>query len=168
MTKKSLARQTRDAKEKDARSEANNLIRTNKIYDEIRQCFQTSGQAIAGYAQSFNELCLNEIVPAMSEEQQQKVGVLVKGFKEDILTLTDDLCKINEPFKDKKGGEPELEKFIDTIGVVDQFSEFIGRTKSVLDPAFRALASEVSVTLEKIIPPEQNVNVVTDVVAKEI
>ena len=168
MTKKSLARQQRDAKEKDAIKEANIQIKGNQIYDEIRNCYQTSGQAIASYAESFNELCIKEIIPNLDVEQQQKVEVLVKSFKEDIVTLTDDLIKINEPFKDKKGGEPSLDKFIDTIGVVDQFSELIGRTKNVLDPTFRALAAEVSVTLENITPPEQDVNVITDVTPKEV
>lgn len=168
MTKKSYARQMRDAKEKDARHEANIQIKDNKVYDEIQECYTASGRAIIGYVESFNELCVKEVIPVMTEQQQQKVEVLVKSFTSDVNELTNDLCKINEPFKDKRGGEPSLDKFIDTIGVVDQFSEFIGRAKNVLDPTFREMAAEVSIAVDRIKNDETNPNVVTDVVAKEV
>ena len=169
MTKKSQARQLRDSQLKDARQEADSQIKGNKIYDDIGGVYKTCAETLVGYASSFNQLCVPELIPHMSQEQQQKVGTLTKAIKKDIDVFTHDLLKINIPFKDKAGGEAELEEYINTIGVIDQFAEFIGRCKGTLDPTFNALASEISVVIDKIEPPSQSLqeqqdpSVVTDV-----
>ena len=165
MTKKSLARQQRDREMKDARKEGNEQIKDNRVYDDIRDVYTNCAQTIIGYSKSFNELCVDEVIPYMTQDQEQKVKTLATGFKHDIDKFTTDLVKINQPFQGKTGGEPSLDKFIDTIGVVDQFSEFIGRAKGVLDPTFRAMASEVAVAVEK---TKIDPNVVTDVEVKEV
>lgn len=165
MTKKSLARQMRDEKEKDARVEANKQIKDNTIYDDIKQVYVKCGTTIIAYSTAFNNLCVDETVPLMTPEAQDKVKTLASGFKSDIETLTDDLVKINQPFVGKVGGEPNLDNFINTVGVIDQFSEFIGRAKNVLDPTFRAMAAEVSVVVDK---QAQDPNVITDVEPKTI
>lgn len=169
MTQKSFARKQRDIQMKDARTEGCKQIEGNKIYDDIQEVYQTCGKTLIGYAKSYNELCVDEHIPVMTQEQSSKVKTLVGGFKEDIDTLTKDLLSINKPFVGKTGGEESLDKFIDTIGIVDQYSEFIGRCKGVLDPTFRALAAEISVIdaeYEK--QKSMDPNVVTTVEAKEI
>jgi hypothetical protein len=167
MTKKSYARQMRDAKEreiKDARAEVAVQIEGNTVYDDIHQMYGTCGQLLAGYAASFNQLEVGKAVPLLDEEQKVKVGTLVSGFQTDIHQLQSDLIAIRAPFKDKSGGETNVDTFIETIGVVEQFQEFVGRTKGVLDPVFRSLSAEVATTRQ--LMPEQDPAVVTDVQEK--
>lgn len=144
MTKKSLGRQQRDSELKDARTEVSLQIQGNKIYDDIQEVYEKCAHTLVGYAHGFNELCVDGALPYMTPEQRSKVQTLTSGFIHDTKQFTEDLVKINEPFKDKRGGELNVNKFVDTVGVVDQFSEFIGRCKGVLDPTFRAMAAEIS------------------------
>lgn len=167
MTKKSYARQMRDAKEKDikdAREEVATQIKGNTIYDDIHGMYRSCGLLLAGYAESFNHLKVGEALPLLTEEQSTKVGTLVSGFQSDIKVLQTDLIAIREPFKEMVGGETNADKFVETIGVVDQFEEFVGRAKGTLDPTFRTLASEVSATRQ--LMPNQDPAVVTDVQEK--
>jgi hypothetical protein len=165
MTKKSYSRQKRDAEMKDARNEVAQHIKGNKIYDDIKDLYSSCGATIVTYANSYNELKVEEVLPHMQQEQQEKVKTLITGYHQDTETLIDDLVKINAPFKGKTGGEPSVDAFLETVGVVDQYQEFIGRAKGLLDPTFRALAAEVEVTRQLI--DSQNQDVVTDVEAKE-
>lgn len=164
MTKKSLSRIKRDAEIKDARSEVAIQIKDNTIYDDIHQMYNTCGQVLVGYATSFNQLDIKEAQPRFTPEQKVKVETLVSGFNSDIHTLQNDLLNIRKPFLDKQGGETSVDKFVETVGVVDQFGEFLGRSKGVLDPVFRSLSAEVSSV--RILTPEQDPNVITDVQEK--
>lgn len=167
MTKKSYARQQRDAKEKeikDARDEVASQIEGNAVYDEIHGMYNQCGLMLAGYAESFNHLKIGDALPRMGPEQTTKVGTLVSGFKTDIMQLQTDLVGIRAPFADKTGGETDVDKFTDTIGIVDQFQEFINRSKLVLDPSFRSLSAEVASVAP--LTPEQDPTVITDVQEK--
>lgn len=150
MTRKSYSRQQRDSKMKDARQEAGVQIKDNKIYDDIQSMYNECGRTLIGYSSALNELKINEHIEMMSAPQINKVKTLISGFARDVSSLTDDLVNIRKPFENKSGGEPNLDKFIDTVGVVEQFGEFIGRTKGLLDPTFRHLAAEVTEVNDRI------------------
>lgn len=148
MTKKSYARQLRDAKTKEieeAEQVAKEAIKDNTVYDDIKGIYQECGETLGGYVEAFNRLNIPTYLPDMTNEQRQKMGTLASSFKSDVQTLADNLLEINKPFKDKSGGEQDMEQYIKTVGVADQFNEFIGRCKGALDPTFRGLASEISV-----------------------
>lgn len=167
MTKKSFARLQRDAEEKkvkDARQEVAIQIEGNTVYDEIHGIYQQCGLMLAGYAESFNQLKVGDALPRFSEEQKTKVGTLVSGFQTDIRQLQTDLIGIRAPFKELSGGETNVDRFIETIGVVDQFQEFINRSKGVLDPTFRDLSAEVGSVVQLL--PQQDPSVITDVQVK--
>ena len=170
MTKKSQARQARDSQLKDARTEAATQIKDNAIYDDIKEVYVSCAETLVGYAHALNTVCVPTLIPHMDESQKQKIGLLTLSIKNDIDVFVEDLVTINTPFKDKVGGEPKLENYIDTIGVIDQFAEFIGRCKGTLDPTFASLASEISVVVDAIpeskeeeLQAQRDPNVITDV-----
>lgn len=170
MTKKSHARLERDEKTKDAKLEAKSQILGNHIYDDINDVYVNCATTIATYAESLNVLTKNELIPHMDDGQKTRIFALVSTCKDDIENLITDLVTINKPFVNKKGGEKKLEKYIDTIGVIDQFSEFIGRCKGTLNPIINSLASEISVVVDEMESKNSatNPNVVTDVEARVI
>jgi len=170
MTKKSHARLLRDEKLKDARTEAASQIKGNAIYDDIKEVYTNCAKTLIGYNEALVVVCEPSLIPHMDDSQKQKIVLLTETIKKDIDVFVSDLITINEPFKDKTGGETKVENFVETIGVIDQFSEFIGRCKGTLDPTFASLAAEISVVVDslpnKAVDDSTNVNVVTDVEVK--
>ncbi len=169
MTKKSLGRLQRDqekSKLKDARNEAAIQIKGNNVYDDIRSVYTECGRTLAGYAQSFNELGVQERLPHMDPDQLKKVTTLAHGFSSDVGNFTEDLLVINAPFEKKVGGEENLDSFVETVGVIDQFQEFIGRASAVLDPTFRSIAAEIIEVDTRL--AAMNPVIITDVEVKEV
>lgn len=171
MTKKSLARVQRDAELKDARSEASAQIKGNTIYDEMKNVYTVCAETLVSYGVSLNELCIDELVPHMSKEQKDKVITLTRGYSQDISKFADDLLTINKPFVGKTGGEESIDDYMGTVGVIQQYEEFIGRCKGTLDPMFNALATEITMIADSVVKtqndPATDPNVVTDVQIKE-
>lgn len=172
MTKKSYARLERDSKMKDARTEAASQIKGNAVYDDIQEVYTNCAKTLIGYNEALSVICEPTLVPHMDDSQKQKIGLLTQSIKNDIDVFVKDLVTINKPFKDKTGGETNVENFVETIGVIDQFAEFIGRCKGTLDPTFASLASEISIVVDSL-PSVQvenlaNPNVISDVEVKQV
>jgi hypothetical protein len=168
MTKKSLGRLQRDAEAKqikDARSEVAEQITGNTIYDGIHENYEACGRVLVGYAQGFNELNIKQAQPHFSQEQRVKVDTLASGFCTDIKALQGDLIKIRAPFVDKKGGEMDVDSYMQVLDTVEQFQEFIGRANGVLDPTLRSIAAEV---ISVQMAAAQDPKVITDVEVKNV
>lgn len=170
MTKKSHARLVRDGKMKDARTEAASQIQGNAIYDDIREVYTNCAKTLISYNEALAVVCEPSLIPHMDDSQKQKIVLLTNSIKNDIDVFVNDLVAINAPFKDKTGGEPKVEDFLETIGVIDQFAEFVGRCKGTLDPTFASLAAEVSIIVDSLPTKKEedllDVNVVSDAEVK--
>ena len=187
MTKKSLGRVMRDlqAAEKETANiktndAINDLLQNNTIYDDIRDLYTKCAITLESYSHGFVGLNLKELAPHWSPEQSARVATLNNTFGSDVDVLVTNLIDINAPYKDKTGGEKNIDAFIQATTVATDIGEFIGRATGTLDPVFRGLVTEATETrsrlglLEPQMPtPEevaltnaQNPDIITDVKVK--
>ena len=151
MTKKSHARQERDqaaGKMKNARAEAITQIATNPIYDDIAKLYGDCARVLIGYADAFNKLDIAQVAQYFTSEKADKIQALINVFNNDLVILENDLLRLNKPFVEKRGCEPDLDAYMAALGVSDQYGEFLGRAAAALDPTFRQLGAEVTIAYE--------------------
>ena len=128
MTKKSVARQTRDALKK----EKVDHLKTNTIWDDLNGTYLACAAALAQHAGIAAMLQRKEVFPYLAD---YKVTVTnIQAVTADIVKLNEELKEIHAQHATKSGGSEDPNDVIYSFQIFEQYSLFLQRHDAVIMP----------------------------------
>lgn len=191
MTKKSAARQERDAIKKvqekqqagvalneteQAVEELSKFYEVNTSWDDLNELYQKSAEQLAG---SFDQLIQLYKTPGLlnflEQEEYKETKIMFNGIMKDFEQLSEVLKAIHDRHKDYTGGAKTAEDFAFSIEIFEAYNNYTVRYDALITPIFNTIVERAGTALAKIdqaVRDEQeranaqDVNVVTDVEVK--
>lgn len=164
MTKKSYARQQRDANKKDLET----LKKTNTCWDDLKKisdsCFISLHTANNNLVEIYKTDRLINFIPKKTE-----VKVALRGLSQDLNMFTSELVRINALHKDKSGGFTEDEDLSLSLNLFEEYATWQTKYEAVVMPTVLFLLEQAELALQagSNADAATDPNVVTDVVVKE-
>lgn len=195
MTKKSLARQRRDAIKKELKKDpttaaleddgleqavevVESFFNDNKSWDDLEQLYQQLARQLAtNYSQLIELYKTPGLISFLEQSQYKETLILFKGIGKDFDALSKTLVAIHDRHKEYKGGTTDEAEFALSLEIFEAYENYSVRYDSIITPNFNIIVERAGFALEKINQAvqqerkkaeEQNVNVVTDVQVKDI
>ena len=178
MTKKSYGRMQRDlqeAKTKSAQKMRNDYFKNNTGWNDVRDLYNTACQMVVGTGeiirQGFSD---RDIFKYFNNQEMVEVNTAINGMNKDLQLFTDELVNLGKHHLDKSGSVSSDEDFNAILELGQRYSDFTTRFSAVVSPNQKFLTDKLGIALgrrqEAVAAAEQaaaqDINVVTDVVAK--
>lgn len=167
MTKKSAARVERDLQNK----KTDAYLKNNTAWDELNQIGQGIGEMLHAEAGGMAEVfSIPELMVAL--EDPLEVASRLKALNSDVNTFSSTLEAIKKLHEGKSGSAKSTEENMRTIGIAEQYIQLEASYRATVFPNILFLSEKASEAVEKtrakLAEQATDVNVVTDVVIKEI
>ena len=178
MTKKSYGRMQRDlqeAKTKSAQKMRTDYFKNNTGWSDVRGLYDSACQMLIGTGeiirQGFSD---RDIFKYFNNQEMVEVNTAINGMNKDLQLFTDELANIGKHHLDKSGNVSSDEDFNAILELGQRYTDFTTRFSAVVSPNQKFLTDKLGIALgrrqEAVAAAEQtaaqDVNVVTDVVAK--
>jgi len=169
MTKKSMARLQRD----EAKERIENSLKTNTNWDDIVHLENTTRQLIASIIYVGNQSRHPDVI--QNYVNSDIADRCMKLLAQDILRMSSNFEAIAAKHAGKKGNAPTQEEYMDSVGIYQEYCSLVEEIQSVVLPTVNQLNEEIGMAKERLqnnntdsnLTPEQDPNVVTDVVLKD-
>ena len=129
MTKKSVARQTRDALKKDKADH----LKDNTIWDDLNATYSACSQALGQHTAIAAMLQRKEVFPYLRDSKATVANI--SSVTRDLIQLNSELKEIYAQHKDNKGGSDDPDDVIRSLQIYEQYQLFLQRHDAVIMPA---------------------------------
>lgn len=144
MTKKSLARQQRDALKKDKAEH----LKTNTIWDDLNATYSACAAALAQHAGIAVMLRRTEVFPYLAD---YKVTVAnIRAVTNDILKLHEELKEIHAQHANKTGGSDDPDEVVQSFQIYEQYTLFLQRHDAVVMPCVHHILEDFAAAEKRI------------------
>lgn len=128
MTKKSMARQQRDA----VRKESDGHLKDNVIWDDLKDTYTACTQALGQHAAMAAMLKRKEVFPYLKDSSVTVSNI--QSLTRDLKSLSEELLEIYKQHQDKSGGSDDPDEVIRSIQIFEQYHLFLQRQSAVIMP----------------------------------
>ena len=178
MTKKSYGRMQRDlqeAKTKSAQKMRTDYFKNNTGWSDVRGLYDSACQMLIGTGeiirQGFSD---RDIFKYFNGQEMVEVNAAINGMNKDLQLFTDELANLGKHHLSKSGTVSNDEDFNTILELGQGYTDFTTRFSAVVSPNQKFLTDKLGIALsrrqEAMVAAEQaaaqDINVVTDVVAK--
>ncbi len=157
MTQKSLARRQRDALAKDKAPDddplhvLDELYKNNTSWDELKELYMVNAKQLAGTYDALIQLYKTPgLIKYLENSEHKQTMILFNGIRRDFDQLSKDLINIYSTHKDYSGGVKNDEELARSIGVFENYNNYVVRYDALIRPIYDELVMKAGVAIEKI------------------
>ena len=153
---------------KDIVSNVENTVKKPEVerdssWEQLNNIYAVLAQAIVNISNEVNNVVSHEnFISALNDKQES--FIILKGFKRDIETLTNDLIGIKALHRNRQGIIQSEVDLIDSLNIYDNYINFQNRFDSCIAPILNILTDiNLNIELNKLEAKEEQLKATTDI-----